>query len=370
MSAVTQDTSADWLGQQVGHQVARTLATPSRRTSSSTATPGPGFRPTTPLTSPRTTSRRLRGLGDPIDLAEVDDVYLPLSRLLNLYVGATAACTTSTSDVPREDAAADPVRHRGRRVGRGRQVHDRRACCASCSPAGRTPRASSSSPRTASSTRTPSCERRGLMDAQGLPRVLRPPRADAVRGRRSRPGVPEVTAPVYSHLTYDIVPDDRDRRAQPRRPHRRGPQRAAAARARYDGTRRRRGQRLLRLLDLRRRRGAGRASAGTSSGSSASGRPRSPTRTRTSTGTPRSPTRRRRPRPLGSGTRSTRRTSWTTSCRRGPAPPWSSPRARTTAWRRSGSASSEPLRRQRLSGSEAQYQPVDCECAQAPQGVP
>ncbi|NEB67229.1 type I pantothenate kinase, partial [Streptomyces fulvissimus] len=31
----------------------------------------------------------LRGLGDVIDLDEVRDIYLPLSRLLNLYVGAT-----------------------------------------------------------------------------------------------------------------------------------------------------------------------------------------------------------------------------------------------------------------------------------------
>lgn len=33
---------------------------------------------------------RLRGLGDVVDLDEVRDIYLPLSRLLNLYVGATS----------------------------------------------------------------------------------------------------------------------------------------------------------------------------------------------------------------------------------------------------------------------------------------
>lgn len=33
---------------------------------------------------------QVRGLGDVIDLDEVRDIYLPLSRLLNLYVGATA----------------------------------------------------------------------------------------------------------------------------------------------------------------------------------------------------------------------------------------------------------------------------------------
>ncbi|HEX5968935.1 MAG TPA: type I pantothenate kinase, partial [Intrasporangium sp.] len=32
---------------------------------------------------------RLRGLGDRVDLNEVEEVYLPLSRLLNFYVGAT-----------------------------------------------------------------------------------------------------------------------------------------------------------------------------------------------------------------------------------------------------------------------------------------
>ena len=32
---------------------------------------------------------QLRGLGEPLDLKEVAEVYLPLSRLLNLYVGGT-----------------------------------------------------------------------------------------------------------------------------------------------------------------------------------------------------------------------------------------------------------------------------------------
>jgi len=33
---------------------------------------------------------KLRGLGDRIDLVEVEEVYLPLSRLLSFYVDATA----------------------------------------------------------------------------------------------------------------------------------------------------------------------------------------------------------------------------------------------------------------------------------------
>ena len=51
---------------------------------------------------------RLRGLGERIDLDEVEEVYLPLSRLLNFYVGATAGCTAITSDFLGERPAKTP----------------------------------------------------------------------------------------------------------------------------------------------------------------------------------------------------------------------------------------------------------------------
>ena len=47
------------------------------------------LREKTPLPLTAEEVEQLRGLGDVIDLDEVRDVYLPLSRLLNLYVGAT-----------------------------------------------------------------------------------------------------------------------------------------------------------------------------------------------------------------------------------------------------------------------------------------
>ena len=45
--------------------------------------------PSLPLMLDESDIQRLRGLGDALDLTEVSEVYLPLSRLLNLYVAAT-----------------------------------------------------------------------------------------------------------------------------------------------------------------------------------------------------------------------------------------------------------------------------------------
>ena len=47
------------------------------------------MRESTPLSLTADDLDKLRGLGEPVDLLEVTDVYLPLSRLLNLYVAAS-----------------------------------------------------------------------------------------------------------------------------------------------------------------------------------------------------------------------------------------------------------------------------------------
>ena len=41
---------------------------------------------------------RLRGLGERLDLTEVEEVYLPLSRLLHFYVEATHGLRLATSE--------------------------------------------------------------------------------------------------------------------------------------------------------------------------------------------------------------------------------------------------------------------------------
>ena len=44
--------------------------------------------------------RRLRGLGDQLDLDEVQQIYLPLSRLLSLYVESAGAAVPPAGGVP------------------------------------------------------------------------------------------------------------------------------------------------------------------------------------------------------------------------------------------------------------------------------
>ncbi|MGN6088961.1 MAG: hypothetical protein ACTHNT_06705, partial [Actinomycetales bacterium] len=90
-------------------------ASPARRasrTSSAPATAGePGASPfvvldrpswsalreSTPLTLTEDDVRQVQGLGDPLDLREVEEVYLPLSRLLNLQVAASQGLHEATA---------------------------------------------------------------------------------------------------------------------------------------------------------------------------------------------------------------------------------------------------------------------------------
>ncbi len=147
---------------------------------------------------------RLRGLGDPIDLAEVDDVYRPLSRLLNLYVTATAGLHEATSTFLREDTGSTPyvIGVAGSvAVGKSTTARVLREMLARWPE---TPRVEPSRP-TGSSTRTRSLQRRGLMERKGFPESY--DRRALIRFlSKVKAGHDEVRAPVYDHLTYDIVP--------------------------------------------------------------------------------------------------------------------------------------------------------------------
>ena len=76
--------------------------------------------------------RKLQSTHDPISLDEVVAIYLPLSRLLALYVAATQGLFKATQRFLGADRRQSALHHRRRRVGRGRQVDDGARACRRC----------------------------------------------------------------------------------------------------------------------------------------------------------------------------------------------------------------------------------------------
>ncbi len=155
-----------------------------------------------PLTDADVT--RLRGLGDPIDLAEVDAIYRPLSRLLDLYVTATRRLHAASSTFLREDTPRTPfvVGVAGSvAVGKSTTARLLRELMA------RWPATPNVALMTTDGFLHPNAEleRRGLMDRKGFPESY-DRRALLQFVSRVKAGEAEVRAPVYDHVTYDIVP--------------------------------------------------------------------------------------------------------------------------------------------------------------------
>lgn len=158
----------------------------------------------TPLPLTDQDVERLAGLGDPIDLAEVDAIYRPLSRLLNLYVGATRELNRATSTFLREESGGTPyIIGVAGSVAVGKSTTSRilREMLARWPD---TPRVDL---LTTDGFLYPNAElaRRGLMDRKGFPESYN--RRGLIRFlTKVKAGRPKVEAPVYDHLTYDIVP--------------------------------------------------------------------------------------------------------------------------------------------------------------------
>ncbi|HET9359266.1 MAG TPA: type I pantothenate kinase [Vicinamibacterales bacterium] len=157
-----------------------------------------------PLTEPQL--RGLVGINEPMSLGEAADIYLPLSRLLNLYVAASQSLQRATATFLGSDGPRVPfVIGVAGSVAGGKSTATRvlQALLASWP----------SHPQvdlvTTDGFLLPLAvlEARGMIARKGFPesydlRRLVRFMADV------KNGAPEVLAPVYSHLHYDIVPGE------------------------------------------------------------------------------------------------------------------------------------------------------------------
>lgn len=161
--------------------------------------------PATPLPLTPTEIVALRGLGDVLDLHEVSEVYLPLSRLINLYAAGAKRLHRATSDFLGQRAESTPfvIGVAGSvAVGKSTTARLLRELLARWDD---TPRVELI---TTDGFLRPNAElaRLGLMDRKGFPESY-DRRALLRFVSQVKSGAAEVRAPFYSHLSYDIVRD-------------------------------------------------------------------------------------------------------------------------------------------------------------------
>jgi len=164
------------------------------------------LRAATPLTLREHDLQSLRGINDRIDLDEVAAVYLPLTRLLNLYVAATqnlhkasaAFLGTLAPKVPYVIGVAGSVA-----VGKSTFARILQALLA------RWPDHPKVDLVTTDGFLYPNAvlADRGIMNRKGFPESYDTRRLiEFLRAVKS--GEDDVRAPVYSHVVYDVMPDD------------------------------------------------------------------------------------------------------------------------------------------------------------------
>ena len=171
------------------------------------------LRDQTPLPLSEAQLRPLGGLIDPVSMDEVVDVYLPLSRLLNLYVAATQQRHQATSTFLNSDQLRVPyVIGVAGSVAVGKSTTSRLLRTLLAHWPGHPKVDLVTTDGFLLSQRE--LEARGLGARKGFPESYDQRRlvrflADV------KAGLPTVDAPVYSHLAYDIVPGEAQTVRQP-----------------------------------------------------------------------------------------------------------------------------------------------------------
>jgi type I pantothenate kinase len=165
-----------------------------------------GLRQQTEMTLTQEEVTRLGGLTDPIDSGEAEQIYLPLSRLLSLYVAGTGELHKVTSTFLGERADRTPfvIGVAGSvAVGKSTTARVLRELLA------RWPESPRVELLTTDGFLYPNAEleRRNLMNRKGFPESY-DRRALLNFVAEVKSGAAEVRAPRYDHLTYDIVLDD------------------------------------------------------------------------------------------------------------------------------------------------------------------
>ena len=171
------------------------------------------LRAQTPLTLSEKELEALRGINDRIDLDEVATIYLPLTRLLNLYVAATqnlhrVSATflgTMAPKMPYVIGIAGSVA-----VGKSTSARILQSLLM------RWPEHSRVELVTTDGFLYPNAvlEERGLMNRKGFPESYDTKRLlQFVRDVKA--GTAEVSAPVYNHVVYDVMPSHEEVVHQP-----------------------------------------------------------------------------------------------------------------------------------------------------------
>jgi len=165
------------------------------------------LRASTPLPLSEAQLRPLGGVTERVSLDEVSDIYLPLSRLLNLYVGATQRLHAATSTflggspdlrIPYVIGIAGSVA-----VGKSTASRVLKALLSHWPSHPQVDLVTTDGfllPQRDLEARELT-QRKGFPESYDVRRLLRF-LADI------KSGLPEVAAPVYSHLAYDIVPGE------------------------------------------------------------------------------------------------------------------------------------------------------------------